>query len=270
MTASMIDGFARSVTVVKALEAARTGPAAWRRDPVEEAFESLRPITGYDMGSLSYWDAEAGTHRTVVNAGYPDHVVALCDSVIHTDTTFQWLRARHTPLRLRGLPEQLLSGPVGTQIIERHSFQDGLTHCFFTRSGRYLGYINLTASAGDLDDATFHLVQLIESAVSPLLESAVRASQSERRASADEHSPLTARETEVLSHLPSGATNAEIAGALCVSPTTVARHIEHIIAKLGVPNRTRAACVAVEWGLNRPGIAREDRSSQYAPAHVPQ
>lgn len=256
MAVGMVDGFARSLAAVKALESARIGPAAWRGDAVEEAFDSLRPLTGFDMGSLSYWDTEARTHRTLMNVGYPDHVMRLCDSLIHTDATFQWLRARHTPLRLRGLPDHLLSGPVGIQIIERNRFQDGLTHCFFSRGGRYLGYLNLTASGGDLDDSTFHLVQLIESAVSPLLETASRAAAPGARAGAHaapgRAQPLTARETEVLSYLPSGATNAEIAAALGVSHTTVARHIEHIIAKLGVPNRTRAACVAVEWGLPEP------------------
>ncbi|MGY4654560.1 LuxR C-terminal-related transcriptional regulator [Mycobacterium sp. URHB0021] len=55
---------------------------------------------------------------------------------------------------------------------------------------------------------------------------------------------LSAREREVLAHLAAGRTNREIAEMLVVSPHTVARHIEHIYAKLGVPNRAAATAYA--------------------------
>jgi DNA-binding CsgD family transcriptional regulator len=41
-------------------------------------------------------------------------------------------------------------------------------------------------------------------------------------------------------HLAAGRTNRQIAGMLMVSRHTVARHVEHIYAKLGVTNRTAA------------------------------
>jgi GAF domain-containing protein len=60
---------------------------------------------------------------------------------------------------------------------------------------------------------------------------------------------LTPRELEVLSQLVQGRTNREIADCLHVSLSTVKAHIEHIIAKLAVSDRTRAAVRAVELGL---------------------
>ncbi|MFF7725562.1 LuxR C-terminal-related transcriptional regulator [Streptomyces sp. NPDC008001] len=60
---------------------------------------------------------------------------------------------------------------------------------------------------------------------------------------------LSPRELEVLAELTRGRTNREIADRLYVSPRTVATHIEHILAKLGVPNRVAAAGRAVAWGL---------------------
>lgn len=61
--------------------------------------------------------------------------------------------------------------------------------------------------------------------------------------------PLTAREREVLDLLAQGLTNREIGARLVVSPGTVKVHVEHIIAKLGVSDRTQAAVRAVELGL---------------------
>jgi DNA-binding NarL/FixJ family response regulator len=63
--------------------------------------------------------------------------------------------------------------------------------------------------------------------------------------------PLTAREREVLQHIARGETNREIATALTIAPGTVKIHVERIIAKLGVSDRTQAAVRAIELGLHK-------------------
>ena len=60
---------------------------------------------------------------------------------------------------------------------------------------------------------------------------------------------LTPREHEVLQFLAQGQTNREIACKLTVSVSTIKTHVEHILAKLGVSDRTRAAVRATELGL---------------------
>ncbi len=60
---------------------------------------------------------------------------------------------------------------------------------------------------------------------------------------------LTTREREVLGHLARGRTNRQIGEDLHLSLSTVKRHLERIIAKLGVSDRTQAAVRAVELGL---------------------
>jgi DNA-binding NarL/FixJ family response regulator len=52
---------------------------------------------------------------------------------------------------------------------------------------------------------------------------------------------LSPRELEVMSMLASGATNAEIAERLVIAENTVQSHVQHILRKLGVRNRTEAA-----------------------------
>jgi DNA-binding NarL/FixJ family response regulator len=60
---------------------------------------------------------------------------------------------------------------------------------------------------------------------------------------------LSPREREVLQLLTLGQTNREIAGNLTLSVSTVKIHVVHILAKLGVSDRTQAAVRAVELGL---------------------
>ena len=61
--------------------------------------------------------------------------------------------------------------------------------------------------------------------------------------------PLTARELEVLRLLALGETNQQIARELAIGRSTVKTHVEHIIGKLGVSDRTGAAVRAIELGL---------------------
>lgn len=62
---------------------------------------------------------------------------------------------------------------------------------------------------------------------------------------------LTPREREVLAALAEGGTNKEIAIALGITPGTVKTHVERLIGKLGVRDRTQAAILAVEYRIGR-------------------
>ena len=67
---------------------------------------------------------------------------------------------------------------------------------------------------------------------------------------------LTPREVEVLRLLSQGQTNPQIAQNLLVSRGTVKIHVQHIISKLGVSDRTQAAVRAIEAGLLGAGTRR--------------
>lgn len=77
----------------------------------------------------------------------------------------------------------------------------------------------------------------------------VSGSLSEAGTDIDLEVPLTKRENEVLKQLAFGLTNKEIAQALGISYETVKEHVQHILRKLGVSDRTQAAVWAVRAGL---------------------
>jgi two-component system, NarL family, response regulator len=60
---------------------------------------------------------------------------------------------------------------------------------------------------------------------------------------------LTPREREVLQHMASGLRNKEIAGALDIAEHTVKVHVQNILGKLNVSDRTEAVVIAFRRGF---------------------
>ena len=69
------------------------------------------------------------------------------------------------------------------------------------------------------------------------------------RSSATALDELTGREREVLALIAQGRANKRIALELGISEKTVKTHVGHVLAKLGVADRTQAAVLAVQEGL---------------------
>ncbi len=60
---------------------------------------------------------------------------------------------------------------------------------------------------------------------------------------------LTERETDVLKLIVTGNSNKEIGAALFISEATVKTHINNLLSKLGVSDRTQAATTALQRGI---------------------
>jgi DNA-binding NarL/FixJ family response regulator len=88
-----------------------------------------------------------------------------------------------------------------------------------------------------------------------LLDPVVAARLVETLAADDGEEPLdrlTPREREVLVLIGRGFSNKRIASELGLSEKTVKTHVGHVLAKLGVTDRTQAAVVAVRSGIVGP------------------
>ncbi len=70
-----------------------------------------------------------------------------------------------------------------------------------------------------------------------------------RQAVDDDDVPLTQRETQVLRHVALGLSNREIGCSLEISVETVKEHVQNILRKIAVSDRTQAAVWAVRKGL---------------------
>jgi len=109
------------------------------------------------------------------------------------------------------------------------------------------GYVLKDASITELRGAVSQV--MAGQSVMPLnlINAALRQSEREVRP-ADALNTLTPREREVLAQIAEGLTNKEIARLLNVSPATIKAHVERIIAKLGVSDRTQAAVLVARAG----------------------
>lgn len=102
------------------------------------------------------------------------------------------------------------------------------------------GYVLKDASIAELRGAVGQ-VMAGQSVIPLALINAVMREGTREQRPGDALGSLTSREREVLGLVAEGLTNKAIARQLAVSPATVKAHVERIIAKLGVTDRTQAA-----------------------------
>jgi two-component system NarL family response regulator len=88
---------------------------------------------------------------------------------------------------------------------------------------------------------TIRLVHAGKTSISP----AIAEKLADRMSTQD----LTARELDVLERIVAGRANKEIASDLSISEATVKTHVNNLLSKLGVNDRTNAATMAIQRGL---------------------
>lgn len=98
-------------------------------------------------------------------------------------------------------------------------------------------------ATGFLLDADDYVVKPF--AIDELLARVQRLVRRARPVTRSQTAGLTRRELEVLHLMSSGLDHIEIARHLVIAPKTVAKHIEHILLKLGVHSRAQAVALAL-------------------------
>jgi DNA-binding NarL/FixJ family response regulator len=114
------------------------------------------------------------------------------------------------------------------------------------------GYLLKNAEPAELARAV-RAAQAGEAIIDPTVAAKLVSSLADGQTSApSEAQRLTKREREVLALIGRGRSNKRIAFELGISEKTVKTHVGHLLAKLGVTDRTQAALMAVREGLVGP------------------
>ncbi|MFF8958015.1 LuxR C-terminal-related transcriptional regulator [Streptomyces sp. NPDC014894] len=247
-TADILDA---AVQVREAARSATSGAAG-----VDTVLTALSEVMEYDHASLARWDPLRGRHTTLAGS-YPDDATAYIETRLHHDPVFPVLRSpARGGLWLRDVPSHLLAASPGFQeVLDPLGIEDGVAQCLFAADGRYVGMLNVsTRRPRRAPDPVRAVVTLLSESLAVTVDHRAGPPAeplAEAAPAGDARRPggLSPRELQVLGELTAGRTNREIAERLYITPRTVGTHIEHILAKLDLPNRAAAAARAVAWGV---------------------
>jgi DNA-binding CsgD family transcriptional regulator len=162
------------------------------------------------------------------------------------------------PLRLSDfVTDRQLKATAHWRDVYRHN-NVGRVIAFALFRGNRCGTLNLTRPLGDEDFSKRDMQML--ALIAPHFHLALGSSEmatmrGDERAHVLLALGLTTREVEVAKWLSRGRTNQEIAAILEMKPRTVEKHVENMLVKLGVENRTTAAMVVAGIVGTAPGPA---------------
>jgi DNA-binding NarL/FixJ family response regulator len=140
---------------------------------------------------------------------------------------------------------ELLQHRPGMRILML-SMHDVEEFCFQALKAGASGYVLKTVADKELVEACRAAMRGEPFLSPPTVRSLMRAHLD------DEYSPLTAREREVVKLIAEAQTTEQIAALLHISPRTVERHRENILAKLGMRDRVEVTRWAIRHGLIEP------------------
>jgi two-component system, NarL family, nitrate/nitrite response regulator NarL len=135
-----------------------------------------------------------------------------------------------------GLPCQVL-------VLSVHVEGDDIHECLSLGAA---GYVAKDADRSEICDA-IRSVAAGRTVLSTEALGSMAAALQQRRAT--QPGLLTARETEILALLATGASAPEIAGELHLSPATIKTHLHNLYSKLGVSDRAAAVAAGIRRGL---------------------
>ena len=139
----------------------------------------------------------------------------------------------------------------GTQVVVLTTYADDDSVLQALQAGAR-GYLTKDAGRAEIGRAIQAVAAgqtLLEPAIQERLLAAATTGSAARRPRGELPDGLTQRESEVLSLVAAGNSNAQIAAQLFVSETTVKSHINHIFRKTQVRDRAAAVHYAYEHGL---------------------
>src|SRR5918992_1801020 len=165
-----------------------------------------------------------------------------------------WEERRYQPVVVEPGSGALPGGAFAREL-ERLGATQLLVHGLHDSEGRAISLFTFACRPGSVGARQGYLAQLL----APALHAAWVRTQLQRHpegsAAADKavgHSVLTVRELDILKWIYVGKSNFEIGAILKISPLTVKNHVQKILRKLNVVNRTQAIGKALELRILNP------------------
>jgi transcriptional regulator EpsA len=168
-----------------------------------------------------------------------------------------WEERRYQPVVVEVAGNNGAGGlPVGpfSREIERVGATQLLVHGVHDSDGRAISLFTFACRPGSVGPRQVYLAQIL----APALHAAWVRTQLQRRAEGAApdksvgQSILTAREQDILKWIYLGKSNFEIGAILKISPLTVKNHVQKMLRKLNVVNRTQAIGKALELRILNP------------------
>ncbi|MBL5972478.1 MAG: DNA-binding response regulator [Candidatus Leucobacter sulfamidivorax] len=240
--------------------ATETAVEARRREDVDDLLNTrLLDIAAALIGADAIAFTESGSdgdgaHRIVSVAGYDDELAAyFTQGFLNEDAGMRFLRTGPVTGTWRDCPFDYRDSRAAQERFLPRGFADGMTSLVLNRRGQIRAALHASRCAPWRSDpgAVRAFAAIAQALAKPKpgagMDYPPRLGEHASRTPSPAPA-LSSREREVVRLLALGETNEEIAAALCLSPRTVAHHLERISTKLGTRSRTATAVTAVRLG----------------------
>lgn len=196
--------------------------------------------------------------RSGLRAMLPQSSIKITGEATNATGTVSLVKKHHPAVLLMDAAIPGTTDPFA--LLGKIAKQSPATKCMLLSGVDNPTYMARAKAAGALDFllesvTKAHLVSAIQQAAAgkpATVESAfarITASMDDKFRAVRSGAKLTPRESQVLSHIAYGLSNQEIAQSLDISIETVKEHVQKILRKLAVKDRTQAAVWAVRDGL---------------------
>jgi transcriptional regulator EpsA len=177
----------------------------------------------------------------------------LRDAAVAPTLLKAWEDRRYQPVIFDCTPSTPLGNGAFVRELERLGANQLLVHGVHDADGRAISLFVFACRPASVGSRQAYLAQLL----APSLHAAWVRTQLQRRAEtgserAQGGSVLTVRELDILKWIYLGKSNFEIGAILKISPLTVKNHVQKILRKLNVVNRTQAIGKALELRILNP------------------
>ncbi len=167
-----------------------------------------------------------------------------------------WEERRYQPVIIDVGPDAVvgpLAGGAFVRELERLGATQLMVHGVHDADGRALTLFAFACRPGTVGARQAYLVQLLAPALHVAwVRTQLKAGTSSSGHQANNACVLTVREQDILKWIYVGKSNFEIGAILKISPLTVKNHVQKILRKLNVVNRTQAIGKALELRILNP------------------